>query len=163
MGLLKETWELFKLLFTKFKDSLEIRAFEHYPLSGYSAMSWCGVLVCHEKNLEKVKADEDTKRHETIHLYQAKTGYRCWIGFYLSYFWNVLSGAVYGFSWDFGYCTSKFESEAYANEERPEYLESYGKDSIKKYNFSLSQRKKMWKECSGSRWKWKEMIKNYGV
>jgi hypothetical protein len=161
MGLLKETWELGKLLFTKFRDSLEIRAFKYYPLD--YAVSWCGILVCREKNLERIKADEDTKRHETIHLYQAKTGYKCWIEFYLSYLWNVLSGAVYGLSWDFGYYTSKFEWEAYANEGRPEYLESYRKDSIKKYNFSLSQRKELWDECSRSRRKWKEAIKKYGI
>jgi hypothetical protein len=161
--MIKETWLLFKLLFTKFRDSLEILVLKHYPFSGYIAMSWCGNLVCREKNVERIKGNEDTLRHETIHLYQAKTGFKSWIGFYLSCLWNTLSGAIYGFSWDFGYYTSKYESEAYANENRPEYIENYTKDSIKKYNFSLSQRKKMWKECSGSRWKWKEMIKDYGL
>lgn len=46
MNWLKETWWIVKQLFTKVKaDKVEYKHMDHYPFSGYSAMSWCGYLL----------------------------------------------------------------------------------------------------------------------
>lgn len=46
MNWFKETWWMIKQLFTKVKaDKVEYKHMDHYPFSGYSAMSWCGYLL----------------------------------------------------------------------------------------------------------------------
>lgn len=46
MNWFKETWWIIKQLFTKVKaDKVEYKHMDHYPFSGYSAMSWCGYLL----------------------------------------------------------------------------------------------------------------------
>lgn len=42
---------------------------DHYPFSGYSAMSWCGYLLS-RKPESQIKPT--TWNHENIHLYEAK-------------------------------------------------------------------------------------------
>lgn len=46
MNWFKETWWLVKQLFTttKNKDKVQYKHMDHYPFSGYSAMSWCGYI-----------------------------------------------------------------------------------------------------------------------
>lgn len=45
MNWFKETWWIVKQLFTKVKaDKVEYKHMDHYPFSGYSAMS--GVVTC---------------------------------------------------------------------------------------------------------------------
>ena len=46
MSWFKETWWIIKQLFTKVKaDKVEYKHMDHYPYSGYAAMSWCGYLL----------------------------------------------------------------------------------------------------------------------
>lgn len=52
MNWFKETWWIIKQLFTKVKaDKVEYKHMDHYPFSGYSAMSWCGYLLSRNLNL----------------------------------------------------------------------------------------------------------------
>lgn len=51
MNWFKETWWIVKQLFTKVKaDKVEYKHMDHYPFSGYSAMSWCGYLLSRKKD-----------------------------------------------------------------------------------------------------------------
>lgn len=156
MSFLKETWTLIKAFFTspKGKTALEPVKMKYYPFSGYSAMSWCGLLISHSDS-----PDKETRTHESIHLLQAKIHHSTWFGYYVSYLWTWLIGTVYMFSSDFGYYTGKYESEAYAKEQDESYLDGYTAESIKKYAFSLSERKKLWKQVGGNRRAWKEYVK----
>lgn len=53
MNWFKETWWLVKQLFTttKNKDKVQYKHMDHYPFSGYSAMSWCGYILTKKKEL----------------------------------------------------------------------------------------------------------------
>ena len=57
MNWFKETWWLVKQLFTttKNKDKVQYKHMDHYPFSGYSAMSWCGYILTKKKesNIKK--------------------------------------------------------------------------------------------------------------
>lgn len=66
MNWFKETWWIVKQLFTKVKaDKVEYKHMDHYPFSGYSAMSWCGYLLS-RKPESQIKPT--TWNHENIHL-----------------------------------------------------------------------------------------------
>lgn len=83
MNWFKETWWIIKQLFTKVKaDKVEYKHMDHYPFSGYSAMSWCGYLLS-RKPESQIKPT--TWNHENIHLYEAKDKKR-WISYYWSYY-----------------------------------------------------------------------------
>ena len=66
MNWFKETWWIVKQLFTKVKaDKVEYKHMDHYPFSGYSAMSWCGYLLS-RKPESQIKPT--TWNHEIIGL-----------------------------------------------------------------------------------------------
>ena len=89
MNWFKETWWIIKQLFTKVKaDKVEYKHMDHYPFSGYSAMSWCGYLLS-RKPESQIKPT--TWNHENIHLYEAKDKKR-WISYYWSYVWEWIKG-----------------------------------------------------------------------
>lgn len=153
--MIKETWQLIRWLFSKPPETLEYHKMRYYPFSGYSILFWCGRLVGKEKPTRKT-----TWTHETIHSCQAKVLYGSYWKFYLAYLWNWIIGAIWMLSWDAGYYTGKFETEAYANQENENYPGEYKKGMIKKYTFTLRERSRLWKETGKSRWVWKEMIKD---
>ena len=160
MKFIKETIFIITALFTSRPskyDLLELRESKYYPL-GYKAMSWCGRLLYHG-TFEPWYDDKTTWTHENIHLYQAKTHFKTWIGYYISYAWSVFVGIFYMWSWDFAYYTCKWETEAYAKDGDQSYLMGYTKSSISKYTMKLSERKKLWKSVGKDRRKWKELIK----
>lgn len=66
MNWFKETWWLVKQLFTttKNKDKVQYKHMDHYPFSGYSAMSWCGYILTKKKESD-IKTT--TWNHENIH------------------------------------------------------------------------------------------------
>ena len=75
MNWFKETWWIVKQLFTKVKaDKVEYKHMDHYPFSGYSAMSWCGYLLS-RKPESQIKPT--TWNHENIHLYEVIIGPMC--------------------------------------------------------------------------------------
>ena len=83
MNWFKETWWLVKQLFTttKNKDKVQYKHMDHYPFSGYSAMSWCGYILTKKKESD-IKTT--TWNHENIHLQQAKDK-GSWLKYYADY------------------------------------------------------------------------------
>lgn len=146
MNWFKETGLLIKWLFVgnpQNQDDLEINTFKYYPFKGYSAMSWCGHLIC------KKKPAITTILHENIHLYQAKK-FRWWIGYYVSYLWQWCLGNPFFKS---AYYTNPYEMQAYANEWNIDYLTNWNPDNIKKY--IIKHRRKTWKEHGNNIYAWK--------
>lgn len=130
MNWFKETSWIIKQLFTKVKaDKVEYKHMDHYPFSGYSAMSWCGYLLSR-------KDDEDIKpttwNHESIHLQQAKDKGK-WLKYYWSYLMYWLKGNPLVHPSSGAYYTIPYEMEAYANQNNFEYLKTRTADSINKY------------------------------
>ena len=90
MNWFKETWWLVKQLFTttKNKDKVQYKHMDHYPFSGYSAMSWCGYILTKKKESD-IKTT--TWNHENIHLQQAKDK-GSWLKYYADYVWEWIKG-----------------------------------------------------------------------
>ena len=139
MNFFKELGLLIKWLFTgnpRKQETLQIEQFKHFPFKGYSAMSWCGHLIT---RYNPSYINKTVYNHETIHLLQAKR-FRTWIGFYLSYLWQWFKINPFIGPSNCAYYTSPYEMEAYANEERPEYIENYDSSYIKTYYFIKNRR-----------------------
>ena len=132
---------------------LEVVEFKHFPFKGYKAMSWCGRII-HREGSSQV--NETTLNHEKIHLMQAMMCNDSWIRYYLSYLWEWLKcGFLAPLSAN--YMTSKYESEAYANEEDFEYCNNYDGSNLLKY--TLKDRKKLYKQLGGTSKAWKQYVK----
>ena len=156
--MIKELWILIKMLFRSNPSDmvgkdLEVVEFKHFPFKGYKAMSWCGRII-HREGSSQV--NETTLNHEKIHLMQAMMCNDSWIRYYLSYLWEWLKcGFLAPLSAN--YMTSKYESEAYANEEDFEYCNNYDGSNLLKY--TLKDRKKLYKELGGTSKAWKQYVK----
>lgn len=156
--MIKELWILIKMLFRSNPSDmvgkdLEVVEFKHFPFKGYKAMSWCGRII-HREGSSQV--NETTLNHEKIHLMQAMMCNDSWIRYYLSYLWEWLKcGFLAPLSAN--YMTSKYESEAYANEEDFEYCNNYDGSNLLKY--TLKDRKKLYKQLGGTSKAWKQYVK----
>lgn len=164
--MIKELFTLAKMLFRGKPgdiESLELLGMDHIPFSGYKYMSWCGRMIYRNDMLEKrqqewlTKQFEIDKNHETIHLMQAK---QCgsWVKYYWRYFIDWMKGNPLIAPASAAYYTSKYESEAYANEENLDYCKNYDGSNLKKYTFK--NRKKLYKSVGGTSKEWKAYVKS---
>ena len=126
---------------------------KHFPFKGYKSMAWCGHII---HRIGTTKVDEKCIRHESIHLLQAKVCGRWW-KFYLSYLWEWIKGGIIIAPVSAAYYTSKYESEAYANEDNPDYCVGYDGSNLPKYSFK--NRKKLYKAVGGTSRSWKQYVK----
>ena len=141
MNWFKETWWIIKQLFTKVKaDKVEYKHMDHYPFSGYSAMSWCGYLLS-RKPESQIKPT--TWNHENIHLYEARDRKR-WISYYWSYAWEWIKGNPITYPASSAYYTIPYEMEAYANEDKSDYEINTNKYKIKNRKKTYRENKKNW-------------------
>lgn len=154
--MIKELWILVKLLFASKPsdiDKVEVVDMCHFPFKGYKAMAWCGYVI-HRIGASAV--NEKTLNHERIHLMQAKV---CgsWVKYYLSYLWEWMR---IGFMAPMkaNYYTSKYESEAYANEDDYDYCDGYDGSNLAKYVFK--NRKELYKDVGWSSAAWKTFVKS---
>ena len=156
--MIKELLILIKMLFRSNPSDmvgkdLEVVEMNYFPFEGYKAMSWCGRII-HRGSSSQV--NETTLNHEKIHLMQAMMCNDSWIRYYLSYLWEWLKcGFLAPLSAN--YMTSKYESEAYANEEDFEYCNNYDGSNLLKY--TLKDRKKLYKQLGGTSKAWKQSVK----
>ena len=134
---------------------LEVVDMKHFPFKGYKAMAWCGKII-HRVGASDV--DERTIRHEMIHVMQAMYCNDSWVRYYLAYFWEWLKGGIILAPVSAAYYTSKYESEAYGNEDVADYCLNYDGSNLQKYVFK--KRKKLYKEVGGTPKDWKNYIKS---
>ena len=154
--MLKELFELIRLLFSsnpKDIEEMKVKNMKHFPFKGYKAMAWCGTII-HREGASKV--NDITINHETIHLMQAKM---CgsWVKYYWRYFIDWLKGNPLIYPASSAYYTTKYESEAYANEENMSYCNNYDGSNLQKYTFK--DRKKIYKIVGGTSKDWKAYVK----
>lgn len=141
MSKIKELWWMAKQLFTKIdKDRVEYKQMEHYPYTGYAAMSWCGYLLTKK---DKDKIVPRTWNHENIHLMQAKDK-GSWLKYYWSYLVQWLKGNPLIHPASAAYYTNCYEMEAYANAENLDYLNTRKSEDLNKYK--IKNRKKTYKK-----------------
>ena len=140
----KELWYLVKTLFTRMPKEykgLEIVQMKYFPFKGYSAMSWAGKLITRN---DPSKVSKTTKKHEEIHLQQARWMGKTWFPFYLRYLGEYLVNLFFtwtGFSGS--YYLISVEKEALGNQWNLGYQST--KESIKKYRTPLFLRHKEWR------------------
>lgn len=145
MSFFKELYYLVKWLFAgspREATNLEIVKFDYFPFKGYSAMSWCGKIVT--RNPERISIT--VSNHEKIHLMQAKK-YQTWIQYYLVYLWQWMKGNPLTSPSASAYYTIPFEMEAYANEEKIEYTDSYS-GALLKEKYTIKRRKETFKQIA---------------
>jgi hypothetical protein len=165
--MIKELYILVKMMFQSkpsgiLGNDLEVVVMNHFPFKGYRWLMWCGRMVCRADNEEKIQKEMLTtkfaisKNHERIHLMQALTCNDSWVRYYLSYLWEWLR---IGFMSPLkaNYYTSKYESEAYANEDDYDYCGGYDGSNLSKYVFK--NRKKLYKSVGGTSRQWKIYLK----
>lgn len=108
---------------------------DHYPFSGYSAMSWCGYILTKKKESD-IKTT--TWNHENIHLQQAKDK-GSWLKYYTDYVWEWIKGNPI-----------TYPASSAANEDKSDY-------EINTNKYKIKNRKKTYKE---NRKNWFNYIKN---
>lgn len=146
----KELWYLVKLLFTDLTDQkAEIVQMNHFPFSGYLAMSWCGKIIT--RSPEKIT--DKVVNHERIHLEQALQLGGTWINYYWKYLKYWIKGGPIMAPASAAYYTIPFEMEAYGNEHDFDYHPVA--DSWKLYE--IDNRKQTYKD---NRYNWREYCKN---
>lgn len=151
-----ELWQLINWLFAsspKDANELEIVEMKYFPITGFSAMSWCGKLIVHSKD----RVNETLKAHETIHLKQAQAVGN-WVLYYLLYVKEWLLGNPFKKPFISAYYTICYEMEAYANEDNKDYIINYNDENVNRYR--LTHKKKTYEEKGGTFSKWKEYIKS---
>ena len=154
--MIKELWILVKMLFAskpKDIDQPSVIDMQHFPFKGYKAMAWCGYII---HRIGSSAVNQKTINHERIHLMQAKV---CgsWFKYYLAYLWEwIKPGFMSPLSAN--YYTSKYESEAYANEDNPSYCDQYDGTGLAKYTFK--NRKKLYCDVGWSLKSWKQYLTN---
>lgn len=80
---------------------------DHYPFSGYSAMSWCGYILTKKKESD-IKTT--TWNHENIHLQQAKDK-GSWLKYYADYVWEWIKGNPITYPASSAYYTIPYEGK----------------------------------------------------
>ena len=157
MSFISELKQLIKFFFQnspKKTKELEIIEMEHFPFSGYAAMSWCGKLILRRGHI----VDDSLLRHETIHLKQAQQ-YNSWLSYYIRYLIEWFKGDPFKKPYNnSAYYTIPFEIEAYANENKEGQEVNYDKDNLKtKYTFK--NRKELFQNFKNLS-EWKKYIKS---
>lgn len=156
--MIKEFWQLIKMLFSArpsdymYKE-LEVVEMKNFPFKGFKSMSWCGKII-HRVGSSSV--DEKTKNHEKIHVAQAMLCNDSWVRYYLAYFWEWIRHGILA-PISANYYVSKFESEAYANDDDFKYCTNYDGKNIVKYK--IKNAKRLYKQLGGTPNAWKQYIK----
>lgn len=126
----REIFTLAKILFKRIRkdDMVTVEIMQHFPFKGYSAMMWCGTIIIREDCKEDIS--RTVLNHEEIHLAQAKVKGN-WLKYYISYLWNWFKHNPLTHS---SYYLNKYEGEAFANEDKEEYVKTYTGENIYKYD-----------------------------
>lgn len=157
-----ETFTLIKLLFSsKPKEHKEVilMPMDHYPLSGYKFMSWCGMMIYRSKKQEVIdrymsmELGKKSRRHENFHLKQAQhMKHPSWLSYYSRYVWEWIKGNPIIHPASSAYETIPFEVEAYALDDNEEALQNYNPKLLKE-KYTLKNRKKLYKQVGAKNWK----------
>lgn len=143
---------------------MQLLLMNHFPFEGSTFMSWCGKIISRTEYKDVVhrflemKQGKRVKTHEHGHVVQADNLHGDnWLSFYLSYYWNWIKHGLMN-PLSANYYINKYESEAYANEENPDYWTHYDGLDLK-YKYTIKDAKKRWKEVGGTAKDWKDFVK----
>ena len=166
--MIKELWTLIKMLFQSrpsdcIGEELEVMFMKNFPFNSHTVMSWCGKMIMRDEywndaiRFLETNQGKELKTHEYGHVVQALLCNDSWFRFYLSYYWNWLKHGLMN-PLKANYYINKYECEAFANQDKPEYWERYDGLDLD-YRYTIKNAKKMWKEVGGNPEKWKAFVK----
>jgi hypothetical protein len=92
----------------------------------YDAMMFFGIIVTHtQKDADIINSrDNSIKRHETIHLLQARSTHNSWLCFYILYIWYYVRALPLNRKYkNVAYRLNPFEIEAYEHMFDKDYVE----------------------------------------
>lgn len=169
--MIKELWTLVKMLFASkpseiIGKDLEIVTMKHFPFEGYRYMCWCGKVITRYGREEVIKRFLSTKSgkisqtHEYGHAIQAESEHGDnWLRYYLAYFWHWIKHNPLVKPASACYYLNRYECEAYAQEEHPEYWKNYNRANLRG-KYSIKGAKKIYKKLGGTSDAWKKYVKN---
>lgn len=167
----KELWTLIKMLFKSKPSSilgkdLEVVVMKHFPFAGYRYMSWCGKVITRSEKKDVIerflttRAGQVSKTHEYGHAVQAESEHGDnWLRYYLAYFWHWIKHNPIMKPAHACYYISRYETEAYAQEEHPEYWVNYNRKNLRG-KYSIKKAKKKYVELGGTSKAWKAYVKS---
>lgn len=169
--MLKELWILIRMLFASRPsdilkaETLEIVTMKHFPFTGYRYMSWCGKIITRDEKKEVIDRFLCTLSgmygivHEAGHAMQAHSEHGDnWIRYYLSYFWHWLKENPFRKPSKCAYFTNRYEVEAYAQEQNPDYWRNYTRIHLRG-KYSLKNGREQYIKVGGTPAKWKAYVK----
>ena len=138
---------------------LKVVQMRHFPFSGYKYMMWCGRIITRkdkaavEKEFIDTAAGRRSMTHETIHCVQAIAEHGDnWLRYYWMYFVHWLKRNPLTHPASACYYCNRYEVEAYANEDDPDYWVVYSRDNLK-YKYDIKGAKKMFRKLGKMGWK----------
>lgn len=150
MTLIKEWATLISALFKNKPDQPLKQVEMKYVLwPGYVALCWCGLLITRPG----YKLSDSTINHEDIHRQQALI-LGTYLKFYFLYVFEWLGSLLCTLSFSGAYETSRFECQAYGNQDNLGYKVTA--ENMKLYKFKASDKKRLWKE---NKYRWREFCK----
>lgn len=170
--MIKELWILIKMMFATrpsdfiYKD-MEVLTMKHIPFEGYRYLCWCGKIVTRAEKKAVIerflttKAGFLSKTHERGHCVQAISEHGDnWIRYYLNYLWHWVKHNPLAKPTHACYLVSRYECEAYAQEEHPEYwdLEKYTRENLRG-KYTIKNAKKLYKQLGSTSEAWKAYVK----
>ncbi len=169
--MLKELWILIKMLFTEKpsdmlkRNDLEVVVMNHFPFSDFRYMMWCGKVICRPTKQAVIHrflsmmAGVRSCTHEHGHGIQAESEHGDnYIRYYLNYYWHWFKHIFSFVPFSACYYVNRYEVEAYAQEDNPEYWKNYNRANLRgKYSIKDARRK--WKELGSKSSAWKAYVK----
>ncbi|MBQ8770457.1 MAG: hypothetical protein IJZ60_04780 [Bacteroides sp.] len=170
--MLKELWILIKMLFTEKpsdmlkRNDLEVVVMNHFPFSGFRYMMWCGKVICRPTKEAVIHrflsmiAGTKACTHEHGHGMQAESEHGDnYVRYYLNYYWHWFKHLFSLVPLSACYYVNRYEVEAYAQEDHPEYWRNYTRENLRG-KYTIKNARKKWKELGGKSSAWKAYVKS---
>ena len=170
--MLKELWLLVKMLFSSRpsdiikNNEVKLVCMKNFPFKRFTFMSWCGTVIYRLENQDKIDSFLQTKAgmvsltHEYGHAVQAESEHGDnWMRYYLSYLWHWLKHCPWVYPASACYYVNRYECEAFAKEEYPEYWKNYNRENLRMV-YSIKNAKKKYKELGCTPSDWKKYVKS---
>ena len=169
--MIKEFCTLVKMLFASKPSSiigkdLELVVMKHFPFEGYRFMSWCGHVICRKEKYDVIERFLQTSagrvsiQHEYGHAVQAESEHGDnWTRYYLAYFWHWLKHCPWMAPSSACYYVNRYEVEAYAQEQNPEYWQNYTRKNLRG-KYTIPHAKSKYKQLGRKAAAWIQYVKS---
>lgn len=170
--MLKELWILIRMLFTEKpsdmlnRDDLVVVVMNYFPFKSFRYMMWCGKVICRPTKeavihrFLSMMAGTRACTHEHGHGMQAESEHGDnYVRYYLNYYWHWFKHLFSLVPLSACYYVNRYEVEAYAQEDHPEYWRNYTRQNLRG-KYTIKNARKKWKELGSKSSAWKAYVKS---